>query len=122
MVEAGHKVRGLTRSDAGVKQWRNAGAEPHRGSLEDKASLREGATGMDAVAHLAFGIDMAKFVENSALEIESIETLGAALQPGKLLTVTSGLAAIASEPGRLPQETDPAGTPPSIPRRPDQTV
>ena len=122
LIEAGHQVRGLTRSEAGAEQLGAVGAEPHRGSLEDKASLRAGASGMDAVAHLAFGIDMAKFAENSALEIEAIETLGDALEPGKLLIVTSGLAAVAHEPGQLPKETDPSGTPSSIPRRPDQTV
>jgi nucleoside-diphosphate-sugar epimerase len=122
LIEAGHHVRGLARSDAGAEQLRKVGADPHRGSLEDKESLRGGATGMDAVAHLAFGIDMSKFAENSALEIEAIETLGSSLEPGKLIIVTSGLAAVANEPGRLPKETDPSGTPPSIPRRPDQTV
>ncbi len=122
LVDAGHEVRGLTRSDAGAEQLSAAGAQPHRGSLEDKESLRAGARGMDAVAHLAFGLDMSKFVENSAVEIEAIETLGSALESGKLLIVTSGLAAVEHEPGSLPKETDPSGTPPSIPRRPDQTV
>ena len=122
LVEAGHEVRGLSRSDAGAEQLSAAGAQPHRGSLEDKESLRAGARGMDAVAHLAFGLDMSKFAENSAVEIEAIETLGSALESGKLLIVTSGLAAVEHEPGSLPKETDPSGTPPSIPRRPDQTV
>jgi nucleoside-diphosphate-sugar epimerase len=122
LIEAGHSVRGLTRSREGVKQLEEAGAEPHLGSLEDKETLRAGARGMDAVAHLAFGLDMSKFAENAAVEIEAIETLGSALDPGKLLIVTSGVAAVESEPGSLPKETDPSGTPPSIPRRPDQTV
>ena len=122
LAEAGHHVRGLARSDAGVDKLLAVGAEPHRGCLEDQTSLRDGAEGMDAVAHLAFGIDMARFAENSALEIKAIETLGSALEPGKLLIVTSGLAAVAHEPDSLPKETDLPGTPPSIPRRPDQTV
>ena len=122
LVEAGHQVRGLARSDAGAAQLRHAGAEAHRGSLEDAASLWDGASGMDAVAHLAFGLDMAKFAESAATEIKAIETLGSSLEAGKLLIVTSGLAAVISKPGRLPIEMDPPGTPPSIPRRPDQTV
>ena len=122
LVQAGHQVRGLTRSDTGAEQLQAAGAEAHRGSLEDAASLRNGASGMDAVAHLAFGLDMTKFAESAATEIKAIETLGSSLEAGKLLIVTSGLAAVVSEPGRLPIETDPPGTPPSIPRRPDQTV
>lgn len=121
LIGAGHHLRGLTRSDATADHLRAIGAEPHPGSLEDRASLRTDASGMDAVAHLAFGIDMAKFAENSALKIEAIETTADTLEPGKLKMVTSGLMAIAHEPGQLPKETDLSGALSSIPRRPDQT-
>ena len=60
LIAAGHQVRGLTRSDAGVEQLKAAGAEVHRGDLQDLDSLRSGATGMDAVVNLAFNHD---FVE-----------------------------------------------------------
>jgi uncharacterized protein YbjT (DUF2867 family) len=57
LIAAGHQVRGLTRSDAGVEQLKAAGAEVHRGDLQDLDSLRSGATGMDAVVNLAFNHD-----------------------------------------------------------------
>src|SRR5581483_1438301 len=54
LIEAGHHVRGLTRSDAGAEQLRTVGAEIHRGNLQDLDSLRSGAIGMDVVVNLAF--------------------------------------------------------------------
>ena len=51
LIAAGHRVRGLTRSDAGVEQLKAVGAEVHRGDLTDLESLRKGATGMDAVVN-----------------------------------------------------------------------
>src|ERR1700733_15385297 len=91
LIKGGHQVRGLTRSDAGVEQLKVAGAEVHRGDLQDLDSLRSGATGMDAVVHLAFNHDFSKFAQNAADEISAIEALGSALKPGKVFVVTSGV-------------------------------
>jgi nucleoside-diphosphate-sugar epimerase len=122
LIEAGHQVRGLTRSDEGVKQLQAAGAEVHRGDLTDLDSLRKGAAGMDAVVNLAFSHDWSKFAQNAQDEIKAIETLGAAMDPGKLLVVTSGIGITSGAPGQVRRETDPPVNSPAIPRRPEQAA
>ena len=122
LIAAGHQVRGLTRSDAGVEQLEAAGVEVHRGDLEDLDSLRSGATGMDAVVHLAFNHDFSKFAQNAADEINAIEALGSVMKPGTLLVVTSGVGLTSGAPGHLRTESDPAVDLPSIPRRPEKAA
>src|ERR1700678_672353 len=75
LIAAGHRVRGLTRSDAGVEQLQATGAEVLRGDLTDLDSLRRGATGMDAVVNLAFNHDWSKWAQNAADEVKAIEAL-----------------------------------------------
>jgi nucleoside-diphosphate-sugar epimerase len=122
LIAAGHRVRGLTRSDAGVEQLQATGAEVLRGDLTDLDSLRRGATGMDAVVNLAFNHDWSKWAQNAADEVKAIEALGSVLAPGKLLVVTSGIGLTSGAQGRARKETDPPMDSPTIPRRPEQTA
>jgi nucleoside-diphosphate-sugar epimerase len=122
LIAAGHQVRGLTRSDAGVEQLQAVGAEVHRGDLTDLESLRKGATGMDAVVNLAFSYDWSKFAQNALDEIRAIKTLGSTLERGKLLVVTSGVGMTSGAPGQLRREMDPPVEWPTIPRRPEQAA
>jgi nucleoside-diphosphate-sugar epimerase len=123
LIEAGHQVRGLTRSDAGVEQLKAVGAEVHRGDITDLDSLRSGATGMDAVVNLAFNHgDMSKLAQNAKDEIQAIEALGSVLEPGKLLVVTSGIGLTPGAPGQARKETDPPAESRAMPRRPEQAA
>ncbi len=109
LLGAGHKVLGLSRSDDGAKALISAGAEVHRGSLDDLASLKSGAAAADAVIHCAFIHDFSKFAENCAADKAAIEAMGATLAgSNKPFIGTSGVLGLAT--GRLGTEDDSPGT------------
>ncbi|HZC17183.1 MAG TPA: SDR family oxidoreductase, partial [Caulobacteraceae bacterium] len=111
LIGAGHQVLGLTRSAAGAEALVAAGAEPHRGDLEDLASLRAGAAASDAVIHCAFIHDFSKFQENSEIDRRAIETIGTVLAGSdRPFIVTSGVPWAPA--GAMTEDTDcPANSP-----------
>jgi nucleoside-diphosphate-sugar epimerase len=114
LLASGHVVLGLARSDAAAKSLRAAGAQVHRGDIEDRASLRSGAADADAVIHTAFNHDFSRFQANCENDRHAIEALGAALEgTDRPFVVTSGTGLVT--PGRLATEDDPV-TSASIPR------
>ena len=117
LVQAGHRVLGLTRSAAGARALEAAGAEAHRGDLEDLASLRQGAAACDGVIHTAFDHDFSRFAANCQKDARVIEALGAALiGSDRPLVITSGTAMGTAVPGEPATEDqfDPAHPNPRV--------
>jgi nucleoside-diphosphate-sugar epimerase len=98
LLGAGHQVLGLSRSDAGAKSLAAAGAEVHRGSLEDLDSLKRGAAAAEGVIHTAFIHDFSDFAANAKADKLAIEAMTATLAgSGKPLIVTSGCVGLRTE-------------------------
>jgi nucleoside-diphosphate-sugar epimerase len=120
LVNAGHQVLGLTRSDAGAQSLQAVGAEAHRGDLEDLESLRSGAVASDAVIHTAFRHDWSRFAESCELDKRAIEAIGAVLQgSGRPFIVSSG---VGTAQGRAATEDDPPLSSRSLPRVSEATA
>lgn len=105
LLNAGHQVLGLTRSDAGARTLQALGAEAHLGNIEDLASLQRGAQLCDAVIHTAFDHDFAHFVANCQKDAGVIAALGSALQGSQRpLIITSATPMGSSAPGQPADE------------------
>src|SRR5271169_1648549 len=108
LIGAGHQVTGLARSEASAAALTAAGAQVHRGTLDDLDSLRSAAAASDGVIHLAFKHDIAftgDFQGAADADRRAVETFGDALaDSGKPLVIASGTLGVA--PGRLATERD----------------
>lgn len=127
LIEHGHDVIGLARSDAAAATLTAAGATPHRGSVQDLGSVRAGAAKADGAIHTAFfhefshaslrtrmrvitGGSPGKIVDRFlaatlAADRAAIEAIGEGLNgPDRPLVAT--FATMALTPGQLGTEED----------------
>ena len=116
LVDAGHHVVGLARSDEKAAALAAAGGQVLRGTLDDLDLLHNAASAADAVVHTAFNHDFSRFAENCEQDRRAIEMLGSALEgSARPLLVTGGVALLA--PGRVATEADVPPDVPSYPRK-----
>jgi len=106
LLGAGHQVLGLARSEEAAQTLTAAGAEVHRGSLDDLDSLRRGAEAADGVIHCAFIHDFTQYAAAAEADRRAIEAMGAALAgSNRPLLATSGFASLTRQ-GEFMTEED----------------
>jgi nucleoside-diphosphate-sugar epimerase len=79
LIQHGHTVLGLARSDASAEKLKALGAEVHRGDTNDLDSIRAGVAAADAVVHTAFDHSFADFEGAQKKDNATIEAIGAVL-------------------------------------------
>ncbi|KAJ5359101.1 uncharacterized protein N7496_011514 [Penicillium cataractarum] len=80
LLDAGHTVVGLARSDASAAALKAKGVDVIQGSLEDIEAVKKGASESDGVINLAFNHDFTKFAENAKVEHAAIMAMGDILE------------------------------------------
>src|ERR1044072_9216210 len=105
LIRGGHQGLGLALANASAEAIAAAGAEVHRGTLDDSDSLHAGASAADGVVHLAFIHDFSDYEGAVKTDLRAIETFGAALEgTDRPLGVPSGLPG--TPPGGVATERD----------------
>ncbi|MCG5432666.1 SDR family oxidoreductase [Mycobacterium sp. MYCO198283] len=97
LLDHGHQVTGLARSDASAASIAAAGGQVVRGSLDDVDVLADAAAQADGVIHLAFKHDFADYGGAAETDVKAVEAIGASLAgSGKPFVNTSGTAMLAT--------------------------
>ncbi|MFQ3557026.1 SDR family oxidoreductase [Streptomyces gramineus] len=108
LLDAGHQVVGLARSDASAAALTGAGAEVVRGTVDDLDVLRAAAAESDGVIHLAFKHDIAfsgDFLGAAEADRRAVDAFSEALAGSdRPFVLASGLLGLT--PGRTATERD----------------
>jgi nucleoside-diphosphate-sugar epimerase len=105
LLDSGHHVVGLARSDTAAAAVTALGAEVLRGDLDDLDSLRAGAAASDGVVHLGYNHDFSRMAQAAHTDLQAIEAIGTTLAgTDRPLVIASGTLGLA--PGRVGTEQD----------------
>jgi nucleoside-diphosphate-sugar epimerase len=114
LLDSGHEVVGLARSNGAASALTAAGVEVQRGAVDDLDRLHDGAADTDGTIHLAFDNSFSDYAAAIAADERAVTAMGAALEGSdKPFVVTSGTLALAFTPG-LGTEDD--ASDPALPR------
>jgi nucleoside-diphosphate-sugar epimerase len=117
LINAGHHVVALSRSDASAQALTRAGAEVFRGDLSELDRLQTAAEAADGVIHAAFQFDFSNLKQNSEKDRKVIGALGEVLAGSdRPLVITSGTDLSRSKTGSPVIETDDHITSAEFPR------
>lgn len=125
LVEAGHQVVGLVRSDAKARFLVALGGEPLLGSLRDIDVLKKGADKADSVIHIAFGVGLAQpslFAESAKEDRQAIETFGDVFHGSDRPILVTGGIGVLPRGQQFTEETPPPPIHPAFPRESEQTA
>jgi nucleoside-diphosphate-sugar epimerase len=102
LIEAGHEVVGLARSDEGAAKVASLGATVQRGDLTDHDSLRAGAEGVDGIVHLGYNHDFSQMEKAGQTDNEAMTLFGDILDGsgGPLVFASGILGAVSVETDR----------------------
>jgi nucleoside-diphosphate-sugar epimerase len=120
LLNHGHQVVGLARSDASAEAVAALGAEVRRGDLDDLDGLRSAAAEADGVIHLAFkheAMQTGDFMGAVDSDLVATQAIGEALVGTDKPLVTTGgtlMLAMAGITGRPGNEDDQAGGGPRV--------
>lgn len=106
LLQAGHQVLGMVRSDKAAEQLKAIGAEVHRGDLYNTESIKSGAAVCDAVIHTAFDHDFSKYKDNCETDRKVIAALAATLAGTSRPLVITSAVGLVGEPGKKATEND----------------
>lgn len=112
-LAAGHDVLGLVRSTQHARTLAAAGATALIGDLDDLDSLRQGATNVDAVVHLANKHDWGNPLANNRTERAAVEAMLNTVSSGTAFLVANGLSDIVAGRPVLESDASPARGPDS---------
>jgi nucleoside-diphosphate-sugar epimerase len=104
LLDAGHQVLGLARSDQAATTVAQAGAEVQRGDLTDLDSLRRGAAASEGVIHTAYNHNWnVSRADAAQQDMRVIRAMGEVLAGSdRPFIITSGIGSLA--PGMLAME------------------
>lgn len=110
LINAGHDVIGLARSDESASKIRALGATAVLGDMQNHDLIVSEATTADVTVHLAFTLDFSEFDETIDNEVRLIEKVGTALAgTGKGFIAASGTPILEGQVATETDHLDPAG-------------